>query len=395
MRKHFAFRMRAYAMAHFEYDEVLPVTWPDATAWLQSEYTGGYDGRAYPVTLHGEIRGIGRSLDAAQERLANAIGSVLPTLALSANAAIADPLPVMAFGLDLTEPAPFVAYRSPPAEAWFPPGKRRFDFAATEALLHAVGHHPEADLLQRAVETYRRALNHWMPEERLVAGEYIYIAAETLSRAIIEQRARARAMTPKNLARLEGDAGPEALRARVLRDDVFSGDDEALDALRTASDGFEHGYLSVDEVRRLGEGVLDRSAGYVREALLGATGLESRHIRSLLADAYAEPRGLAPLIQWVTGKLARPDSSRPAGSIGTTELELEWGPLSLQVIDSAEDEVTLEIPSTLTAQSLPENVEVRFEGSGMRAVGVRGGGARVDWVRRATDSPAPLQSGDT
>jgi hypothetical protein len=58
----------------------------------ESEYTGREDGRAYPVTIHGEIRGEGESLDKAEPRLANAISSVLPILALAGNAAIADPL---------------------------------------------------------------------------------------------------------------------------------------------------------------------------------------------------------------------------------------------------------------------------------------------------------------
>ena len=48
--------MRAYAAAHLDYDDVLHIAWPDAEAIIQSEYTGGDDGRAYAVTLHGEIR---------------------------------------------------------------------------------------------------------------------------------------------------------------------------------------------------------------------------------------------------------------------------------------------------------------------------------------------------
>jgi hypothetical protein len=86
------------------------VRWPDADAKIQSEYTGGADGRAYPVTLHGEIRGPGVSIDEAEPRLANAIGNVLPIIAVSANAAIADPLAVATHGLDLSEPQPLIAY---------------------------------------------------------------------------------------------------------------------------------------------------------------------------------------------------------------------------------------------------------------------------------------------
>ena len=116
----FAFRMRAYAAAHFEWGDVLAVTWPDAEAKLQSEYTGGEDGRAYPVTIHGEIRGPGESLADVETRFGPMIGNTLPLIALAANAAVADPLAVATHGLDLTEPQPIVAYRTPSASEWFP-----------------------------------------------------------------------------------------------------------------------------------------------------------------------------------------------------------------------------------------------------------------------------------
>ena len=88
--------MRAYAAAHFEWDDILTLTWPDAVAMLQSEYTGGHDGRAYPVTIHGEIRGNGDSLEEAEPRLASAIGNTLPIIAVASNAAIASPLAIAA-----------------------------------------------------------------------------------------------------------------------------------------------------------------------------------------------------------------------------------------------------------------------------------------------------------
>ena len=157
----FVFRARAYAAAHFDWDDMLTSTWPDCTAWLQSEYTGGDDARAYPVTIHGAILGHGESLEEAQPRLANALGSTLPVIALAANAAVADPLAVAAYGADLAEPQPLISYWTPPAARWFPSGKRQINAEATLRLMHAVGRSAEVDLLQRAIERYRRALGYW------------------------------------------------------------------------------------------------------------------------------------------------------------------------------------------------------------------------------------------
>ena len=67
--------MRAYAAAHFDLDEHIEITWPDQTAYLQSEYTGGESGRAYPVTIYGQVFGEAASLEAAQLHLSASIGN--------------------------------------------------------------------------------------------------------------------------------------------------------------------------------------------------------------------------------------------------------------------------------------------------------------------------------
>jgi hypothetical protein len=211
----FTFQMRAYAFAHFAFDDHLTVTWPDAKAVLLSEYTGGEGGRAYPVTIFGEIRGEYPSIEEAETRLANSIGNTLPIVA--ANAGIADPLAVAVYGIDLSERQTFLGYSTPRATEWFPPGSRRVDVDATYALMAAVGQHPQTDLLHRAIESYRRAVGHWVPEQHVMAGEFLFISAETLSRFILEARAEHRGITPKNLVRLYGAASEKQLRAGFLR----------------------------------------------------------------------------------------------------------------------------------------------------------------------------------
>jgi hypothetical protein len=90
----FAFQMRAHAAAHFEWDHLFQINFPDGKrCLLQSEYTGG-DGRAYPVTIAGEIRGDFADLQTAQTDLANQIGGdLLPPISIATNAAIETPWP--------------------------------------------------------------------------------------------------------------------------------------------------------------------------------------------------------------------------------------------------------------------------------------------------------------
>jgi hypothetical protein len=366
----FTFRMRAYAAAHFAWDEVLTVTWADAEAKLQSEYTGGDDGRAYPVTIHGEVRSPGESIEEAEPRLAGSISNTLSLIALAANAAVADPLPVATHGIDLSEPQPLIYYYTPPASAWFPPGKRLIDLDATAALMAAVGHHPEGSLLHRAMESYRRALGYWIPETQLFAGEFLYIAAETLSRFLAESRAAQRGMSPKNLARLEKTSGEQALRQRYLRDEIFSGDVAAFEAMQEASNGFEHGYMSVDDVRGLLGPVLGRSMGHVRRALISSTGMDDTAAKRLLDETFSKPRGLVPAVKMVRGQLSRRDPSQPAEPMGGAAVELEWHPSPLTATKSPDGNLELSFTDTATVINLPPNVELELSGFGLRAAHV-------------------------
>jgi hypothetical protein len=121
----FAFRMRAYAGAHFEFEDVLHVTWLDAEAWLQSEYTGGQEGHAYAVTIHGEIRAEAVSIEEAEPRLANMIGNTLPLIALASNAAVDDPLAVATYGLESATRSPSLAIELQGVWTGFRPARER------------------------------------------------------------------------------------------------------------------------------------------------------------------------------------------------------------------------------------------------------------------------------
>jgi hypothetical protein len=362
----FAVRMRAYAAAHLSWDDTLVVTWQDASAILQSEYTGGDDGRAYAVTIHGEIRGSGESLQEAEQRLATALADAFPLIAVAANAAVADPLMIASYGLDLASPQPFIGYRTPSAWEWFPPGRRLIDVEATLAFMTAVRNHPQTDLLRRTIEAYRRALSHWVPEHRLMAGEFLFIASETLSRFVIESRAADRGMTPKNLARLVGSSDVGALRRQYLTDEIFGLDKEAFEAMEAASNGFEHGYMAVSDVRGLLEPVLERSMRLVRRALIGETGVSATMRERLLAAEYDEPRGLVPMVPFVYGELERADPNSPAPEMRGGDVELEWNNPRPVATRSEDGEVTFSFPFEVKFE-LPPNTQARTSGFAMRA----------------------------
>jgi hypothetical protein len=353
---------------------------------------------AYPVTIHGEIRGEGQSLEEAEPRLASAVGNTLPIIAVATNAAIADPLAVAAHGLDLSTPQRFVMYHPPESTEWFPPGGRRIDADATLALMRAVGTHPRTDLLHRSFETYRRALTHWVPEEHLLAGEFLYISAETLSRFLIESRAASKGITPKNLVRLEGAAKEAELRRGYLRDGIFGGDGPALLAMEAASNGFEHGYMSVDQVRGLLDSALSRSMGLVRRALIEASGVEVAMRKRLLDRKYEEPRGLVPVIRFAEGHLSRVDEHRPPPHMDIAPVEVDWEVKQLAAEVGVDGKVNITWSTKLTATKLPNNTQIGAESFGMRAAyvtplgGPMAGDAQRAGEHGSTDDPQDAEA---
>jgi hypothetical protein len=201
------------------------------------------------------------------------------------------------------------------------------------------------------------------------AGEFLFIAAETLSRCLIETRSAEKGITPKNLAQLSKEPSPDGLRHRYLREEVFAGDLEALEAVRAASDGFEHGYMATTGVRDLMDKVLERSMTAVRAALVRASGVGDDVQSILLSNEYTEPRGLVPAIHFVTGELAMKDTTKAPPDLGP--LELDYPRPAPVARRTTEGKVEIDLPTTLTALHLPDNVEIRVQGGGLRAAHVK------------------------
>lgn len=388
MPETFTFQMRAYAAAHFAWDDLLRINFPETVCLLQSEYTGGDEGKAYPVTIFGEIRGDFEGLEEAQRRLSNLIGGdLLPVISLGTNAAVQTPMAVACFGVDLSEPQPFLGYRTPPAESFFPPGKRRIKIKPLVALMEAVGTRESPATLRRANESFRQALLHWAPEERLLGGEFLFIAAETLSRFILESRASDRGLNPRGLARAEGKSKVEELRRSILVE-IFDGDEGVLRALEGASSGFEHGYMATSSVRERMQPVLDDALASVREALIRASGVDDETVTELLCEEYAEPRPLAPQLHILEGTLSRVDPSNWVNE------HLPWGAFDLKwrsvepTVKASDAEVNFLFQPEVEISNLPDRVTLKPLRYGLRA-------AYVSAIERPAESgEAEMQDTD-
>lgn len=167
-----------------------------------------------------------------------------------------------------------------------------------------------------------------------------------------------------------------------LNDEIFAGDTQALTAVRDASDGFEHGYMDINAVRDLLEPTLSRSMALVRRSLVRASGVTAGEEAAILVSDYDEPRGLVPPIFIVRGDLTLKDPSEPPpDDAGALELDF---PLPEPTADEkGRDEPQLEFHPSITALSLPDNVEVNVRGTGLRAAHVKNFSSMVGAVSRA------------
>jgi hypothetical protein len=287
-----------------------------------------------PTDLWVEVNGRAASLDEAVRRHGPLARGVASVLAFVANAAV-EPLEVE-LAYDATEGRiereylqVFVRDSSPIPRGGrvVPTDRLQPCFDATLAL----GPVPR---LQRTLFQYDLALRNWQIGTEYQSLDHLWIAAENIVELLLVQRIGNN--DPKEFARALGIAvdrerpgaprppWKQELKSWGLRELVFEGDRSAYDAARTATNGYEHGFLDLDEVqqqaiqatqavfshvRRSIADFLSLSGEY-RDWLLGRTPVDvastRKVMRGLLLGEVTDPTRLAapgqeyPILKWRT-----------------------------------------------------------------------------------------------
>jgi hypothetical protein len=287
-----------------------------------------------PTDLWVEVSGRAASLDEAVRRHSPLARGVASVLAFVANAAV-EPLEVE-LAYDATEGRTereylqlFVRDSSP-----IPSGGRVVSTDRLQPCFDATLALGPVPRLQRTLFQYDLALRNWQIGTEYQSLDHLWIAAENIVELLLDQRIGSN--DQKEFARAHGIAvdreRPGAPRPRWkqelkswgLRELVFEGDRSAYDAARTATNGYEHGFLDLDEVqqqaiqatqavfshvRRSIADFLSLSGEY-RDWLLGRTPVDvastRKVMRGLLLGEVADPTRLAapgqeyPILKWRT-----------------------------------------------------------------------------------------------
>jgi hypothetical protein len=167
---------------------------------------------------------------------------------------------------------------------------------------------------------------------------------------------------------------------------VFADDAEALDALSKASEGFEHGYMLIPDVRALAEPVLERAARKVRRALISVLDLDAAVAGELLDPDLDEPRGMVPALKVLRGEVHVTDPSVAPGKLADA-VEVDWESQGEREVErNAEGKLTVTGTTKATFRGCPDGVALTVTSSGMRVQGATDYRTGEPIVRRADGS---------
>jgi len=151
---------------------------------------------------------------------------------------------------------------------------RRSPLLPMLAFVNAVRSHRDRERLLRTVRQYRLALSYWPQGLETLALAHLYMGVEALSKALLRDELERTGETQDVLAERWELSQPErehmerSLVSQARRRLLFMGDEETHRKARAASDGFEHGFKTLNEVDALATEVRDATARYLREAAL-------------------------------------------------------------------------------------------------------------------------------
>ncbi len=284
----------------------------EATMSIRTRYTDLGDKGAVPRELWFEIYLPAPSLGDAMREAGDKAGTICALLALTANAAIDLVNLEIAFDaspdrlehefwqqLLADESGPPRLLREPEAQ----------DFISVLTAFHS---YPGRSRLIRAIAQYLEALRNAEPGREVLSLAHMWMAMEALTPLARSEQIQ-QAGSRELLLQMWG-VELKVLDAEVRRRVLFQGDHSAYADAKKASDGFEHGYLDVPEVRNLSADRYRVVGKYVRTAILQALALQPDLFAKLTQGKIETALSCRPIAKYVHATLIGPVDKLAHGS---------------------------------------------------------------------------------
>jgi len=280
----------------------LPVEGRQAEVRVRTDWVEAGLDHPLPRELVVEVRVEALTADSALDIARVLAGGVVPVIAFTTNVHIGRVEPHIAF-----ETTPGVAERDlveyfVPDERGLVAPSRGADPELVRRTAEAVFSAASPKRVGAALAQYHQALDNYHLGGETLAVAHLFMAAEALCEPILALhvertgRTEAQLMDDHDLAR-RGD-----LLSWARRELVFDGESGIHKAAKHASDGFEHGYLSVAEVRASAEAVCDEVFRLVRGTIADVLCVDEA-TRVELVETFGKPGDIQSLRRRVVGKL--------------------------------------------------------------------------------------------
>jgi hypothetical protein len=208
-------------------------------------------------------------------------------------------------------------------------------------VLAAIAQLPKKQLgrVSRAIIQYTDALQHWKPGSEVYALSHLYMGVEAITPLVLDQELLRRNMKSRQeleralrgpppdsfLLRLgafvyRGLGGyiPSKLDSWVRAEIIFRNDKATFKGAKRASDHFEHGISHHQEVHATAVQCVEKTAQYLRDAILDLLPMSQDDRNVLRASRYARPastsgfeRQFLATIDSSDSDLAAPDQAYP------------------------------------------------------------------------------------
>jgi hypothetical protein len=255
---------------------------------------------------------------------------------------------------------------------------RIIDARATLSLHNALELHENHERIHRSASHYSLALNHWQFGQQTLALAFLFMGIEALVPVAIRvhcERQRvgedefAETLGVKLQANTDRDLCDRCRKriqqqrryefyAAVRRKVLFDNDVETANAAKKASDGFEHGYESFDNIREFARSARDKTAGYLRKAILELSEMEKPDLTVLSESRFEKPFGPHPILHYFRGRLL--GESDQLAADGEEYPRLGWELRITAVDESSTGGTSIQTTQTQTA-SLGPNIQLRPE----------------------------------
>ena len=256
---------------------------------VRTRFTDEGHEAAVPRELFIEMRGPAVGMNVAIDTFGPVAAAVANVAAFSTNAAVHQVELYVAVDATPGLPEREFSQQYGPLESGFIGQGRAINANATGELFQLIASAgPELNPLAVALHHYAVALTRWETGGEAFVLNHLYTAAEALEKTIKAQESATLGISEERLHESLG-IQKNAVGAHYRREVVFGGDRELYDRTKAASDGFEHGSLSIAEAQARALELCPRAFALIRTCVLDRLGATAELRDVLLGEKYRWP----------------------------------------------------------------------------------------------------------